>query len=201
MTEPTEESEFYFQSIGALTGQYFPSEDDLAVGTLMSELGIFPANLRPSVQNFIENCPWVLTRSVRYLCWLKQIDTEPYYLLTLMKCPKKYPDWVQGSGWFNLQGLIEEVRVKEIVLLVQRNYKSRPTEEQLANSRTYIRIYNCPKGLRKGQFWRIEVMLFEGKLNHLNSHRIADARETKKVLAQRKEMFLQRRRSPNLRLI
>lgn len=152
MTEPTEESEFYFQSIGALTGQYFPSEDDLAVGTLMSELGIFPANLRPSVQNFIENCPWVLTRSVRYLCWLKQIDTEPYYLLTLMKCPKKYPDWVQGSGWFNLQGLIEEVRVKEIVLLVQRNYKSRPTEEQLANSRTYIRFTIVRKGSGKGNF-------------------------------------------------
>ncbi|MGK7892643.1 MAG: hypothetical protein AB4372_03060, partial [Xenococcus sp. (in: cyanobacteria)] len=85
------------------------------------------------------------------------------------------------------------VTATEVVLLVRRNYKSYPTEEQMENSQTYITINNCPKGIRKGQFWHIEALLSEGKLNQINSHRLADARQTKKLLAQQKEMFFKNR--------
>ena len=193
MAEKLEKSEFYFQSVGGLTGQYLPSENDITVGTLMTSRGLFPANLRPNMKKFIENDSSTTTRHFKYICWLKQVETEPYYLLTLVKSPEKYPDWVIESGCFKFQGLIESVTVKEVVLLVRRNYKSYPTEEQMENSQTYITINNCPKGIRKGQFWHIEALLSEGKLNQIKSHRIADARQTKKLLAQQKEMFFQNR--------
>ena len=193
MTEQVEKSEFYFQSVGGLTGQYLPSSEDIAVGTLITSRGLFPANLVPYTKKFIENFPKATTKRFKYICWLKQWDTEPYYLFTLLKSPKKYPDWVIESGCFKLRGLIESVTAKEVVLLVQRNYKSRPTEEQIEQSISHIKIDNCPKGIRKGQFWQIDAMLEEGKLNHLTSHRIADARQTKKLLAEQKEMFLQSR--------
>lgn len=193
MTEQETRSEFYFQSVGGLTGQYLPSGDDIAVGTLITSRGIFPANLMPYTQRFIEHSSWVTTKRVKYICWLNQIDTEPYFLLKLVKTLKTYPDWLPESGWFNIRGLVEQVSGKEVVLLVQRNYKSRPTEKQIEKSRFHIKIHNCPKKIRKGQFWQIEAMLEAGKLNYLNSRRIGDARQTKKLLAEQKEKFLESR--------
>ncbi len=193
MTEQVEKSEFYFQSVGGLTGQYLPSEEDITVGTLMTSRGLFPANLDPYTKRFIENFPKAIEKRIKYICWLKQWSSEPYFLFTLVKTPKKYPDWIQESGYFKLRGLIEQVTGKEVLLLVQRNYKSRPTEKQIEKSISHITIRNCPKSIRKGQFWQIEAMLESGKLNHLSSRRIADARQTKKLLAEQKERFLKSR--------
>lgn len=193
MTEQETRSEFYFQSIGGLTGQYLPSGDDITVGSLITSRGLFPANLDPYTQRFIENDPQATERRIKYICWLKEWSSEPYFLFTLVKRVWKYPDWLPESGWFKIRGLVEQVSGKEVVLLVQRNYKSRPTEKQIKQSISHITIDNCPKNIRKGQFWQIEAMLEAGKLNYLNSRRIADARQTKKLLAQQKDKFLKSR--------
>ncbi len=194
MTEHVDISKLYFQNVGGLTGKYLPSAEDETVGTLITSHGLFPVHLNLSIQNFFETFPWAKKKPFQYLCWLKPLNTEPYYTFRLTKAVKYYPDWLKESGWFKLQGVIESVAGKQIVIRTQQNYRPNRTEEEVEQSITHVTIYNCPQTIRKGQFWQIQVKLEDGQLNHLTSYRIADARQTKKLLPLKKEMDLKKKK-------
>ena len=118
MTEQTKELKVYFQSVGVLRGQYLPSEADITIGTLITTRGIFPANLMPSLGKFIEDYPSATTERLRYICWLKGVDTKPYYMLKLKRVNKFGPSWLRRSGRFRVQGLVEKVNQNEVTAVI-----------------------------------------------------------------------------------
>ena len=178
-----------FQSIGGIEGVYLPSKEDPEYGTLLTDYGIFPAEVsKRIIKKFsqVTGCEISETKSqkrLKYLTWLMGIESAPYYRLDLRSIHiPEFPEWIEGDNWFYLQGIIAE-RTREVVSLkMQRNYWQSYSSEEIVSSINYLKIKNCPSQVRKSQFWKFAVGFKDDFLHCLTAERLADASTTKKII-------------------
>ena len=177
-----------FQSIGGVEGIYLPSKEKPKYGSLLTDYGIFPAEVSKQIRR---TSPKIVGFSIeseksdkrlRFLTWVIGTEESPYYKLDLRSIHLDFPEWVEHDNWFVLQGIIAERTPEKVVMRMQYNYWQNYSEEKIEASLNYISIRNCPSNIRKSQFWRFTASFNDGFLNCQTAERLADAKETKKVL-------------------
>ena len=119
---------------------------------------------------------------MKFVTWLKGIDESPFYSLDLRSIHNDFPYWIEGENWFYLQGVIAERSSETVSLRMQCNYWQNYSEKKIADSINYLKIKNCPKNVRKSQFWKFAVCFRDGFLYCLTGERLADADTTKKIM-------------------
>lgn len=177
-----------FQSIGGIEGVYLPSQENPEYGTILTDYGIFPAEVSKRI---IKKFPKITDHPIseanngtrfKYLAWLMGIESAPFYRLDLRSIHHKFPEWIKGDNWFYLQGIVAERTPDLVSLKMQRNYWQNYTEEEIEASINYLKIKNSPSNVRKSQFWKFTVGLTDGFLKCLTAERLADANTTKKII-------------------
>ena len=177
-----------FQSIGGVEGIYLPSNDDSEYGTLLTNYGVFPAEVSKRI---IKKFPKVTGHKIseaksqkrlKYLAWLIGTESEPFYRLDLRSIHDEFPEWIKKDNWFYLQGIIQERTPDLVSLKMQRNNWKSYTEEEILSSINYLKIKNCPSKVRKSQFWKFAVNFQDGFLSCLTGERLADAATTRKII-------------------
>ena len=177
-----------FQSIGGVEGIYLPSKEDPEYGTLLTDYGIFPAEVSKRI---IKKFPKFTGSPIsepsgetrfKYLTWLIGIEEAPYYRFDLRSIHDKFPEWIKHENWFYLQGIVKERDSEKVSLRMQRNYWQNYHPDAIANSVNYLQIKNCPSNVRSSQFWLFTANFRSGFLHCLTSERLADARTTKKII-------------------
>ncbi len=177
-----------FQSIGGVEGIYLPSEDNLRQGSILTDYGIFPAEISKQVKRKLPQFTGhpiedpQSNKRLRFLAWVKGESEHPYYSLELRLLREQFPEWVEGDNWFYFQGIITERTSKRVLLRMQRNPWKEVTAEQLEKSINYLQLKNCPGNVRKSQFWKFTACFKEGFLNCQTAEMLANATETKKIL-------------------
>lgn len=177
-----------FQSIGGVEGIYLPSQENSEYGTLLTDYGVFPAEVsKRIIKKFpkITGSPISEANSgtrLKYLTWLIGIESAPYYRLDLRSIHNEFPEWIKGDNWFYLQGIVAERTPELVSLKMQRNYWQSYSEEEIEASINYLKIQNCPSSVRKSQFWKFAVGFTDGFLHCLTAERLADASTTKKII-------------------
>ena len=177
-----------FQSIGGVEGTYLPGLEDPKVGTLLTDYGIFPAEVSKRI---VKKFPKITGQTIseangatrlKYTAWVIGLEENPYYRLDLRSIHDEFAEWIESDNWFYLQGIVAE-RTPEIVSLrMQRNYWQSYTEEEIEASINFLKIKNCPSSVRKSQFWKFAVSFTDGFLHCLTGERLADACTTKKII-------------------
>lgn len=177
-----------FQSIGGVEGVYLPSNEDPEYGTLLTDYGIFPAEVsKRIIKKFPKITGHLISETnggtrLKYLAWIIGTIEAPYYRFDLRSIHDEFPEWIEDNNWFYLQGIVAE-RTPEIVSLkMQRNYWQSYTEEEIEASVNYLKIKNCPSSVKKSQFWKFAVSFTDGWLHCLTGERLADASTTKKIM-------------------
>ena len=176
-----------FQSVGGVEGIYLPSQDIPKHGSLLTDYGIFPAETSKRVrQKFPKIAGHPIEekgeKKFKFITWVIGTEEPPYYKLDLRLIYLEFPEWVKHDNWFILQGTIAERQGEKVVLRMQQNYWLKYSEEKIKASVNYIPIKNCPSNVRKSQFWKFTASFSDGFLNCQTAQRLADAKETKKVL-------------------
>lgn len=177
-----------FQSIGGVEGIYLPSKEDPKYGTLLTDYGVWPAEVsKQVVRKFPKFTGHPISEAnnqtrLKFTAWVIGTEKAPYYRLDLRSIQPEFPDWIEGENWFYLQGIIHERNSEGVSLRMQRNYWQNSNPETIASSINYLQIKNCPSNVRASQFWNFTVRFSEGFLYCLTSERLADARTTKKIL-------------------
>ena len=177
-----------FQSIGGVEGIYLPSSENPEYGTLLTDYGIFPAEVsKRIIKKFPKFTGHLISEAsneirLKFSAWVIGTEEAPYYRLDLRSIHDEFPEWLEGDNWFYLQGIIHK-RTPEIVSLrMQRNYWQNYHPDAIANSVNYLKIKNCPSNVKASQFWKFTVCFREGFLHCLTGERLADATTTKKIL-------------------
>lgn len=177
-----------FQSIGGVEGIYLPSKENPEYGTLLTDYGIFPAEVSKQIMRKFPKFtghsisePENKTR-LKYLTWLIGSEEAPYYRLDLRSIKDEFPEWIKSDNWFYLQGIVKERNSERVSLRMQRNYWQNYHPDAIANSINYLQIKNCPTNVRSSQFWKFTASFSEGFLHCLTGEKLADARTTKKIL-------------------
>lgn len=177
-----------FQSIGGVEGVYLSSSENPEYGTLLTEYGIFPAEVSKRI---IKKFPKFTGHPIsdtpndirlKYTAWLIGSIKEPYYRLDLRSIHEQFPEWIEGDNWFYLQGIIHERTSKIVSLKIQRNYWLNYQEEAISASINFLKIKNCPSNVRASQFWKFTVCFRDGCLHCLAGEKLADAPTTRKIL-------------------
>ena len=177
-----------FQSVGGVEGIYLPSQENPKYGSLLTDYGIFPAEVSQQVRR---TSPKIVGFSIeseksdkrlRFLTWIIGTEEPPYYKLDLRSIHLEFPEWVKHDNWFILQGIIAERTPDRVLLRMQLNYWQNYSEEKIRASVNYIQILNCPSQCRKSQFWKFAACFRDGFLYCQTARRLADATETKKIL-------------------
>ena len=177
-----------FQSIGGIEGVYLPSKKDSEYGTLLTDYGIFPAEVSKRI---IKKFPKITGHPIseansgtrlKYLTWLIGTESAPFYRLDLRSIHDEFPPWIRGDNWFYLQGITAERTPDLVSLKMQRNNWQSYTEAEILSSINYLKIKNCPSNVRKSQFWKFAVNFQDGFLSCLTGERLADAATTKKII-------------------
>ena len=177
-----------FQSVGAVEGIYLPSQEELKYGSLLTDYGVFPAEVSKKVRrNYSRFTGHSISESekkekLRFLTWVMGTKEPPYYRFDLRSIHEEFAEWIKHDNWFNLQGIIAERTPERVLLRMQQNYWQNYSEEKIRASVNYIPIKNCPSNVRKSQFWNFTASFRDGFLNCLTAQRLANATETKKVL-------------------
>ena len=177
-----------FQSIGGVEGIYLPSREDPEYGTLLTDYGVFPAEVsKRIIKKFSKITGLTISEAngatrLKYLTWLIGIESAPYYRLDLRSIHNEFPEWIKGDNWFYLQGIVAERTPELVSLKMQRNYWQSYSEEEIISSINYLKIKNCPSQVRKSQFWKFAVGFKEGFLHCLTAEKLADASTTKKII-------------------
>ena len=177
-----------FQSIGGIEGIYLPSKEEPKYGSLLTDYGIFPAEVSKQVrQKFprIAGHPIEEEKGKKKLCfltWVIGTEEPPYYRLDLRSIHEEFAEWVEHNNWFILQGTIAERTPERVLLRMQLNYWQDYSEEKIEASINYISIKNCPNNVRKSQFWKFTASFRDGFLHCKTAERLANATETKKIL-------------------
>ena len=178
-----------FQSIGGVEGIYLPSQENSKVGTLLTDYGVFPAEVSKRIVrkfSLITGHPISKSNSstrLKYVAWVIGIESAPYYRLDLRSIHDEFAEWIEGGdNWFYLQGIVAERTPEVVSLRMQRNYWQSYTEEKIEASINYLKIKNCPSSVRKSQFWKFAVSFKTGFLHCLTGERLADASTTKKII-------------------
>lgn len=177
-----------FQSIGRVEGIYLPSQENPEYGTLLTDYGIFPAEVSKRImKKFAKFTGHPISETsgetrLKFIAWVIGTSEAPYYRLDLRSIHDEFPEWLKGDNWFYLQGIVKERTPEKVSLRMQRNHWQSYTSEAIAASVNYLQILNCPKLVRTSQFWKFTVSFSEGFLHCLTAERLADATETKKIL-------------------
>lgn len=176
-----------FQSVGGVEGIYLPSQEEPKYGSLLTDYGIFPAEVSKRVR---QKFPRIAGHPIEekgknkllFLTWVIGIEEPPYYRLDLRSIHQEFSEWGKQDNWFYLQGIIAERTGERVLLRMQQNYWQNYSEEKVLASVNYIPLKNCPSTIRKSQFWKFTASFRDGFLNCQTAQRLADATETKKVL-------------------
>ena len=176
-----------FQSIGGVKGIYLPSQENPKYGSLLTDYGIFPAEVSKRIrQKFPKIAGHPLEekseRRFKFITWVMGTEEPPYYRFDLRLIYLEFPEWVKHDNWFIIQGIIAERTSERVSVRMQQNYWQNYSEEKIRASVNYIPILNCPSNIRKSQFWKFTTSFRDGFLHCLTAERLADATETKKVL-------------------
>jgi hypothetical protein len=176
-----------FQSVGAVEGIYLPSQENPKYGSLLTDYGIFPAEVSKRIrQKFPKITGHPIEKKseqkLRFITWVMGTKEPPYYRFDLRSVYLDFPEWVKHDNWISLQGIIIEHQGEKVLLRMQQNYWQNYSEEQVIASVNYIQILNCPKDIRKSQFWKFTANFCDGFLHCQTAERLANATETKKIL-------------------
>lgn len=176
-----------FQSVGGVEGLYLPSQKNPKYGSLLTDYGIFPAETSQRVrQRFSKIAGHPIEekgeRKFKFITWVIGTEEPPSYKLDLRSIYLEFPEWVKHDNWFILQGTIAERTSERVLVRMQQNHWLNYNQEKVEASVNYIPIKNCPNNIRKSQFWRFTASFGDGFLNCQTAERLADAKETKKVL-------------------
>ena len=177
-----------FQSIGGVEGIYLPSKESPEYGTLLTDYGIFPAEVSKRVRltifkkaNNNSDKPLIKKR-LKFLAWLRGSNEPPYYNLDLRSIHDTWSDWIKEDNRFHLQGVIAERTPERVLLRIQRNYWQGITPTEIEQSIFHLEIKNCPPKVRASQFWYFRASIIDGMLHCNESQQLANAKDTKKIL-------------------
>lgn len=151
----------YFQSYGCLSGNYYPSNDSVNEGTLVTSRGVLPAVLAKEFSKKLKKSEAIKDseRSV-FTCWLHGQSEPPFYNCFLVKPMKFLPLWlVKESGFFRVRGIVERLESEKTYIKIQRNQTKNPESTAFE-----LLVLDCPKGMLLGEFWAIEAMFESGFL-------------------------------------
>ena len=155
------ENQKYFQSYGCLKGNYYPSDDSIDRGTLVTSRGVLPALLAKEFPKQLKESS-VIKNSERsvFCCWLHGQKESPFYNCFLVKPMKFLPLWlVKESGFFKVRGIVKRLESEKTFIKVQRNYSKNPESTAFE-----LLVLDCPKQMQVGEFWSIEAMFESGFL-------------------------------------
>ncbi|MDJ0573324.1 MAG: hypothetical protein QNJ53_30405, partial [Pleurocapsa sp. MO_192.B19] len=177
-----------FQSIGGVEGIYLPSKENPKYGTLLTDYGIFPAETSKRVREKLfkkadsNSDKSLIEKRLKFLAWIKGSDESPYYSLDLRSIHDTWDDWIKEDNRFHLQGLISERTPERVLLRIQRNHWQGITPTEIEQSISHLQIKNCPKNVKKSQFWYFRVSIVDGMLHCTESQQLANAKDTKRIL-------------------
>ncbi len=177
-----------FQSLGGVEGLYLPSKENPKYGSLLTDYGIFPAETSEQARRkFPKIAGYPMSESkgetkLKFLTWVIGTKEPPYYSLDLRSVHLEFPEWVKHDNWIYLQGIIASRTPETVTLRMQLNYWQNYSEEQILASINYLPIKNCPSNVRSSQFWKFTASFRDGFLSCQTAERLADAKETKKIL-------------------
>ena len=177
-----------FQSIGGVEGIYLPSSEDPEYGSLLTNYGLFPAEVsKRIIKKFPKFTGHPISEAsggtrLKFIAWLIGSEKDPYYRFDLRSIHDEFPDWIEGDNWFYLQGIVKERTSEMVSLRMQRNYWQNYHPDAIATSINYLQIKNCPSNVRKSQFWKFAVCFKDSFLHCLTAERLADATTTKKII-------------------
>ena len=177
-----------FQSIGGVEGIYLPSQEDPEYGTLLTDYGVFPAEVSKRViKKFSKITGHPISEALgktrlKFITWVIGSEEPPHYRLDLRSIHHEFPDWIEGDNWFYLQGIVKERTPKMVSLRMQRNYWQNYHPDAITTSINYLQLKNCPSNVRKSQFWKFTVSFKESFLSCQTAEKLADANMTRKIL-------------------
>ncbi len=155
------ENQKYFQSYGCLSGNYYPSDDSVDEGTLVTSRGVLPAVLAKEFPKHLKESEAIKNseRSV-FSCWLHGQSESPFYNCLLVRPMKFLPLWsIKESGFFKVRGIVARLESEKTFIKVQRNYSKNPESTAFE-----LLVLDCPDRIQVGEFWSIEAMFEEGFL-------------------------------------
>ncbi len=184
MSDP--DQSIFYRSSGLICGTYLPSEDDLAQGVLMTDLGLFPATVSQQILRFLTRNPKKKTikRKHHFICWVHGLPEAPYYQLYLIgrKGKKKLPELFSENNTFLSQGIVTERSSDKVILRVQKNPRPNRDSKEIEDSINHLQIKDCPGKVRNSQFWSIRSRLKEGFLHYQSGELLAKAQVAKSYL-------------------
>lgn len=151
----------YFQSYGCLKGNYYPSDNSVDKGTIVTSRGVLPAVLAKEFPKQLKESEAIKNseRSV-FCCWLHGQSEPPFYNCFLVKSMKFLPLWlVKESGFFKVRGIVERLESEKTFIKIQRNHSKNPESTAFE-----LLVLDCPNRIQVGEFWSIEAMFEEGFL-------------------------------------
>jgi hypothetical protein len=151
----------YFQSYGCLSGNYYPSDDSLDEGTLVTSRGVLPAVLTREFRKQLTKSEAIKNSERRvFYCWLHGQSEPPFYNCLLVRPMKFLPHWsVKESGFFKVRGIVERLESEKTFIKIQRNHSQNPESTAFE-----LLVLDCPEEIQVGEFWSIEAMFEEGFL-------------------------------------
>lgn len=177
-----------FQSIGGIEGIYLPSAENSQYGSLLTDYGILPAEVSKQVKRRYRKFAGHPvdeekgTTKLKFIAWLIGTENAPHYKLILRSVHFDFPEWIENNNLFNIQGIIKGHSPEQTILRMQHNPWENYSAEIIQSSINYIPIKNCPKGIKKSQFWQFTTNFCDGALHCISATRLADAKETNKAL-------------------
>lgn len=190
--------ELYFRSVGLIRGTYLPSNEDMYQGTLLTEQGIFPAELKQSVINFFnrdtarrkrrkKSGKPAIAKENNFICWIAGINSSPYYRFQLIgwngkNLNNEINNLLPEPNTFITRGIVIKRDRSEVIQRIQKNPKPERTKEEIANFKCELKILDCPGKVRKNQFWLFKSSLIDGFLHCQSAEFLAYAKEAKKLL-------------------
>ena len=193
--------ELYFRSTGLIKGTYLPSSEDVAIGSIITEQGIFPAELDECTVKFFNRCAEkqkrkkqsgrpAIAKEHNFICWVYGLDKLPYYKFRLVgrigakkrAVETEFSKLLPEDNFFITKGVIIEKNKGEVIQRIQKNYHADRTNQEIAESANDLKIVDCPGKVRNSQFWEFKSSFSDGLLHCQSAKLLAYAKEAKKLL-------------------
>ena len=167
--------ELFYQSLGYLSGRYFPSAEDERQGALVTASGMFAVRLTSQMSQYFNQSEIDRSAPRIYCIWLRSLKQEPWHVLKLVKTVKEIPEWLSGVDKLLVRGKLQAIEGDDLIFKLKRN-RHQPKQK---NKSFYVRIKGKPSEINQGEFWQIEARLEQGLFVYCTGTLLADKQTLK----------------------
>ncbi len=171
-----------YRAVGFLRAQYLPSADKFRQGTLVTDDGLFPAELNHDLANWLKKNPDQLEQPNLWMVYPRKSDSSPGLTFSARRLADES---TSNANYFSIRGQLwgwDEEKGK-LVMRIRRNEEPPPRLKHTPLWKPfYLEIQGrLPVEKKRGQFWEFKCFRDGESLLLEDGRMIEDAAEMKEI--------------------